>query len=99
VMRSGTTQTSRCAECGYVSKLAREYHPYAFCVLVKAGMDPWVVVREGARAARLTTTERTRTDLIASAVRHVLRYGKLGKQSESRLRAAINAIDLDTSRV
>lgn len=35
-----------CQECGYVCKSRIEYHPYVFCVLVKAGFDPWQVVDE-----------------------------------------------------
>ena len=35
----------RCAECGYVTATFTEYHPHAFCVLVKAGYKPWEVVR------------------------------------------------------
>lgn len=34
-----------CAECKANLKDAGEYHPYAFCVLYKAGLDPWQEVR------------------------------------------------------
>lgn len=34
-----------CAECGYRTRTVSEYHPEAFCRMVKAGLDPWQVVR------------------------------------------------------
>lgn len=34
----------RCQECGDAGDAAR-YHPYAFCVLIKAGQNPEAVVR------------------------------------------------------
>ena len=34
-----------CQECGMEIE-ANEYHPYAFCVLVKAGIDPLTFVLE-----------------------------------------------------
>ena len=33
-----------CAECGATISPG-EYHPYAFCVLHKAGLDPWQEIR------------------------------------------------------
>lgn len=36
-----------CQECGALTD-PREYHPFAFCVLIKAGLDPEAVVREAA---------------------------------------------------
>ena len=34
-----------CAECHAHLRHAGEYHPYSFCVLVKAGLDPWQEIR------------------------------------------------------
>ncbi len=34
-----------CSECGSRLSDAGEYHPWAFCVLVRAGLDPWEQVR------------------------------------------------------
>jgi hypothetical protein len=34
-----------CRECGHFGP-ADEYHPFAFCVLIKAGQDPHRVVSE-----------------------------------------------------
>lgn len=36
-----------CQECGALTGPG-EYHPFAFCVLIKAGLDPVTVVREAA---------------------------------------------------
>lgn len=33
--------TSTCTECGMVLNHEGEFHPYIFCVLKKAGRDPW----------------------------------------------------------
>lgn len=33
-----------CTECG-AAVPDGQYHPYAFCVLVKAGLDPWQEIR------------------------------------------------------
>ncbi len=33
-----------CGECGAMCEIG-EYHPYSFCVLVKAGIAPWTQVR------------------------------------------------------
>lgn len=33
-------------------------------------------------------------DVLEAAARHVLRYGKVGKQSEARLRAALRAVEV-----
>jgi hypothetical protein len=33
---------SRCAECGALVEESGTFHPYMFCVLKKAGRDPWV---------------------------------------------------------
>jgi hypothetical protein len=38
------TTRERCADCGWVCD-AGEYHPHSFCVLVKAGYDPWQTIR------------------------------------------------------
>lgn len=35
-----------CGDCGMLLEDAGEYHPYAFCVLKKAGLNPWPYVRE-----------------------------------------------------
>lgn len=41
---------SACQTCGYPTRNGpAEYHPYAFCVLVKAGLDPWETARTLAR--------------------------------------------------
>lgn len=34
-----------CSECGYATRDRGEFHPYVFCVLVRAGRDPWVDLR------------------------------------------------------
>lgn len=39
-----------CTECGAKLPQVAEYHPYAFCVLVRAGLNPLTVVTEGAKA-------------------------------------------------
>ena len=36
---------NHCAECGAALRRAGEFHPYSFCVLKKAGLDPWHEVR------------------------------------------------------
>jgi hypothetical protein len=36
-----STETSACIECGMALNDAGEFHPYAFCMLKKAGLDPW----------------------------------------------------------
>lgn len=38
---------SICTTCG--AMVGVEYHPYAFCILVKAGLDPEEVVHEAVR--------------------------------------------------
>lgn len=30
-----------CQTCGYATRDPGEFHPHAFCVLVRAGYDPW----------------------------------------------------------
>jgi hypothetical protein len=30
-----------CAQCGMLCDHAGEFHPYMFCVLKRAGLDPW----------------------------------------------------------
>lgn len=30
-----------CAQCGMHTRTHDEYHPFLFCVLMKAGHDPW----------------------------------------------------------
>lgn len=30
-----------CATCGMTTKNVAEFHPHAFCVWFKAGLDPW----------------------------------------------------------
>lgn len=34
-----------CQTCGMLLDDAGEYHPYVFCILKKAGQDPWANVR------------------------------------------------------
>jgi len=34
----------KCNDCGYELESPAEYHPHAFCVLVKAGYNPLTVV-------------------------------------------------------
>lgn len=36
---------SVCQECGMRTLDVGEFHPYAFCVLYKAGLDPWKELR------------------------------------------------------
>lgn len=38
--------------------------------------------------------EVSRTDVLEETVRHVLRYGKQGKKSRSRLKAALKAVEI-----
>lgn len=42
-----------CQECGMLLDDAGEYHPYVFCVLKKAGRDPWQEIRTVALQLRL----------------------------------------------
>jgi hypothetical protein len=42
---SNSEMNPRCTECGMSLVRAGEYHPYAFCVLRKAGLDPWAQLR------------------------------------------------------
>ena len=37
---------NQCARCRWELKRPMEYHPHAFCVLVEAGYDPWLVITE-----------------------------------------------------
>ena len=30
-----------CPDCGYATRDVGEFHPHAFCVWYKAGLDPW----------------------------------------------------------
>lgn len=48
-----------CTECGYVGDVFAEYHPYAFCVLVKAGLDPWEVIREAVATSAVSDGAET----------------------------------------
>lgn len=41
-----------CAECGAMCE-SGEYHPYAFCVLVKARLNPLTVVLEAAKKLKI----------------------------------------------
>lgn len=41
-----------CTTCGAKMSEAAEYHPYAFCVLIRAGLNPLTVVLEAAKALR-----------------------------------------------
>lgn len=34
-----------CTQCGMLLDRAGEFHPYLFCILKKAGRDPWTEVR------------------------------------------------------
>lgn len=34
-----------CTECNALLRQPGEYHPYEFCVLYKAGLDPWEAVQ------------------------------------------------------
>lgn len=38
-------ENRHCQECGMLLGDSGEYHPYSFCVLKKAGLDPWQEVR------------------------------------------------------
>lgn len=44
---------TRCAECGARTVSVSEYHPYAFCVLVKAGLNPLTVVLDAVKALKI----------------------------------------------
>lgn len=44
---------ARCAECGTMTGPGPEYHPYAFCVLVKAGLNPLTVVLDAAKELKI----------------------------------------------
>lgn len=43
-MRQSVVLRKPCGECGAVTDPG-EYHPYAFCVLHRGGLDPWQTVR------------------------------------------------------
>ena len=44
--RPATDENRRCAECGWLTRVDREYHPYVACLIVKAtGNDPLMVMR------------------------------------------------------
>jgi hypothetical protein len=49
-----TTQVKRepCGQCHAMVEVGA-FHPYSFCVLVKAGLDPWQEVRKIAGQLRL----------------------------------------------
>jgi hypothetical protein len=34
-----------CQSCGYRTTDVGEFHPFAFCALVRAGLDPWETLR------------------------------------------------------
>lgn len=34
-----------CSECGMATRDQGEFHPHVFCVLFKAGRDPWQDIR------------------------------------------------------
>lgn len=36
-----TIETRTCQDCGMLLDHPAEFHPYVFCVLKKAGRDPW----------------------------------------------------------
>lgn len=36
-----TKTKNHCGECGALLRDPGEFHPYVFCVLKKAGRDPW----------------------------------------------------------
>jgi hypothetical protein len=38
-----------CADCGMVCDRAAEFHPFMFCVLKKAGYDPWLYFSDAVR--------------------------------------------------
>lgn len=54
------SKSLRCSECGMGLSSWSEYHPHAFCVLWKAGIDPWLVVREAALHVRIEESETKR---------------------------------------
>jgi hypothetical protein len=42
-----STGQSVCQTCGYRTRSGPgEYHPYEFCILVKAGLSPWEVAKK-----------------------------------------------------
>lgn len=45
-VQSRAPEGGKCAECGYPMSHVGEYHPYVFCVLVKAGQNPWERAKE-----------------------------------------------------
>lgn len=45
--QNGIGQT--CQTCGAWVREGGEYHPYVFCILKKAGHDPWECAREFVR--------------------------------------------------
>lgn len=44
---------NHCGECGALLRAEGEYHPYPFCVLQKAGLNPWREVQAIAADLRL----------------------------------------------
>jgi hypothetical protein len=41
-----------CGECGMELRGPGDYHPIQFCVLHKAGFNPWTVIADARRLAR-----------------------------------------------
>lgn len=41
---TGPSDDITCTDCNTTTRPG-EYHPYAFCVLAKAGLDPWREIR------------------------------------------------------
>lgn len=48
--RKANPNLTLCTECGEHLSEKSEYHPYAFCVLIKAGLNPLAVVLDAAKA-------------------------------------------------
>ncbi len=46
-------QSRTCQTCGMLLDDAGEFHPYSFCLLKKAGRDPWREIRTIALALHL----------------------------------------------
>lgn len=71
--------TDRLTTAGYVDEYPSGKHDLEFQV---------------ASCRRELLDERTRAALLEEAIRHILRRGKIGKQSEARLRAAVKAVEV-----
>lgn len=64
-----------CQECGMLLDDGGEFHPYVFCVLKKAGCDPWNDLRWVTKQLGIELPERPPLvrDLSVASIREVSR--------------------------